>query len=84
MATIALACYRHHRLHGTWPESPDKIDPKLLGELRDVLTDPFTGQPFLLRRDETGWSIYSVGQDGKDDQGDEKVDLPFRVKLTRP
>lgn len=84
MATIALACYRHQRQHGTWPESPDKIDPKLLGELRDVLIDPFTGEPFLLRRDETGWSIYSVGQDGKDDQGDEKVDLPFRVKFARP
>lgn len=84
MVTMALACYRHHRLHGTWPESPDKIDPKLLGELRDVLTDPFTGQPFLLRQDETGWLIYSTGYDEKDDEGDEKLDLPFRVKFERP
>ncbi len=48
------------------------------------LNDPFTGQPFLLRQDETGWLIYSAGHDGKDDQGDEKLDVPLRVKFTRP
>lgn len=84
MATIALACYRHHRQHGQWPETPDKIDAKLLGALRDVLIDPFTGRPFLLRQDETGWLIYSVGHDGKDDQGDEKLDVPFRIRIARP
>lgn len=84
MATIALACYRHHRQHGVRPGSLDKIDAKLLGELRDVLIDPFTGEPLLLRQDETGWLIYSVGHNGKDDQGDEKLDVPFRIRFARP
>ena len=84
MATIALACYRHHRQHGQWPESPDKIDAKLLGALQDVLIDPFTGQPFLLRQDETGWLIYSAGYNEKDDQGDERLDVPFRIRFDRP
>lgn len=84
MATIALACYRHHRQHGQWPETLDKIDIKILGSLRDVLIDPFTGRPFMLLQQETGWLIYSTGYDGKDDQGDEKLDLPFRVKFARP
>jgi hypothetical protein len=84
MATIALACYRHHRLHGTWPESLDKVDTKLLGVLRDPLIDPFTGQPFLLRQDETGWLIYSAGHNEKDDQGDERLDVPFQIGFKRP
>lgn len=83
MATIALACLRHRRQHNEWPESPDKIDAKLLGAQQDVLIDPFTGQRFLFYKDKTGWLIYSAGPNGKDDQRDETLDVPFRIRFDR-
>ncbi len=40
-------------------------------------TDPFTGQPLLLEKQDDGWVIYSVGQNRKDDGGtcDDRADF---------
>ena len=83
LATIALACHRYHRLHSQWPNSVSQLDANLLGELPDVLTDPFTGQPFACKQDDSGWLIYSTDSDETDDQGDEKKDIPFRIQFNR-
>jgi hypothetical protein len=40
-----------------------------LGLPKDVKTDPFSGKPLMLRRSERGWTIYSVGENLKDDAG---------------
>ena len=50
----------------------------------DVKLDPFDGQPLRLKETETGWIIYSIGHDGKDDGGatDKYQDIvvgPFRI-----
>lgn len=44
-----------------------------------TLTDPFTGQPLRYKRLAKGYVVYSVGEDGADDGGDEKKDVCFTV-----
>jgi len=41
--------------------------------------DPFTGQPLRFRKLETGYVVYSVGENGVDDGGEEEKDITFRV-----
>lgn len=43
-----------------------------LGELNlpaEATTDPFTGQPLIVKQTDGGWIVYSVGKDGVDDGG---------------
>ncbi len=42
--------------------------------------DPFTGQPLRYKMLAKGYVVYSVGEDGKDDDGDEKKDITFTVE----
>jgi hypothetical protein len=56
------ACLRveqHRFKHGGLPEALDASAP----------IDPFTGQPLKYRRDDMGYVVYSVGEDGVDDGG---------------
>ncbi len=53
--------------HGHYPDT--------LGQLaQPLLEDPFSGQPFLYRREGQGFVLYSVGWDLKDDGGRPNVD----------
>jgi hypothetical protein len=47
-------------------------EPKItdLGLPKEVITDPFSGEPLRLKKSAAGWTIYSVGPDGVDDGGD--------------
>jgi hypothetical protein len=64
-AIVLLACERHRRQRGSYPKKLADLVPDYLGAVPD---DPFTGEPLRLRRDER-LTIYSVGQDEKDDGG---------------
>ena len=48
--------------------------------LKDQPTDPFDGQPLRYKKLAKGYVVYSVGEDGKDDGGDEKKDITFTVE----
>lgn len=54
------------------------------GQLPDALpsnlTDPFDGQPLRYKKLAKGYVVYSIGEDGKDDGGDEKKDITFTVE----
>jgi len=63
-AALALRAYQIE--HGSYPAS--------LADLRAaggwaIPDDPFTGKPFIYRREGAGYLIYSVGEDMKDDSG---------------
>jgi hypothetical protein len=45
-----------------------------------ALLDPFDGQPLRYKKLAKGYVVYSVGEDGKDDGGDEKKDITFTVE----
>lgn len=46
-----------------------KVDASQLRLADDVMRDPFSGQPLIVRSTAEGWSVYSVGTNGKDDGG---------------
>ena len=52
--------------NGAYPDTLNKLAPEFL----DVIpVDPFTGQALVYRKNETGFVLYSVGPDMKDDNG---------------
>ncbi len=66
-AAAACAAERFRLEHGRLPDQWQEVVPQYLAA---VPIDPFTGKPMLLHRLENGLVIYSIGVDGKDDQGD--------------
>ncbi len=72
----ALRIYREEK--GAYPASLEA----LRGILPSIPLDPFTGKPYLYRREGSGFVVYSVGQDGADGGGHPgqmgEEDLVFR------
>jgi hypothetical protein len=65
-AVTALAAEQFRREAGHWPPALDDLVPKYLSA---VPRDPCDLQPLRLARRPDGIVIYSVGADGKDDDG---------------
>ncbi len=65
-AIAALAVERYRLERGAWPESLAVLVPE---HLPKVPLDPFDGQPLRYRRTDTGIIIYSIGEDGYDNEG---------------
>jgi hypothetical protein len=63
---IALAFGAYRSEHGRYPASLDELMPKYLDR---VATDPCGSGPYLYRRMDEGFLLYSVGVDGVDDTG---------------
>jgi hypothetical protein len=61
-----LACRLYKSRNGTYPETLDALVP---GILTEVPIDPFTGKPFVYRREGEGFIVYSLGSNQKDDGG---------------
>jgi hypothetical protein len=59
----ALAVAQFRRTHGAPPEKLEQLVPEFLAA---VPTDPFDEQPLRYYRDESGYTVYSVGLDGKE------------------
>ena len=81
-AQVAIAV-EHFRLDtGKLPERLDELVPKYMEK---VPIDPFDGKPLRYKRLEKGYTIYSIGEDGKDDGGQKRkpgkegYDYPFTV-----
>ncbi len=45
------------------------FDLNSLGLDKKFITDPYTGDPLLVKQTPEGWVVYSVGRNGKDDGG---------------
>jgi hypothetical protein len=66
-AGVALAAERYRQAHNAWPESFAQLVPEQLAKIPE---DPFGAGPLRYRRLAEGVVIYSVGQDGKDNNGE--------------
>jgi hypothetical protein len=67
LATKAgLACKIYRAKTGRYPENLEALVPDILPE---VPIDPFTGKPFIFRRQGDDLFIYSLGSNRKDDGG---------------
>ncbi|MBE0711943.1 MAG: hypothetical protein IH583_06125 [Candidatus Aminicenantes bacterium] len=65
-ARTGLACKLFENRTGAYPESLEALVPNILAE---VPIDPFTGKPFVYRREGEGFIVYSLGSNEKDDGG---------------
>ena len=74
LATTALALERYRLAEGKLPERLEELVPHYLQE---VPSDPFDGNPIRYRRTGPGYCLYSVSDDGQDNGGKERADVPF-------
>lgn len=68
LARTALAIERYRLATGKPPEELNSLVPKYLAQLP---IDPFDGQPIRYRRERSGYVLYSVGEDARDNSGRE-------------
>jgi hypothetical protein len=68
-AIMALAIERYRLKEGKLPETVDELVPTYLTQ---VYLDPFDGKPLRYKRTDPGYIIYSVGEDGVDNGGQEQ------------
>jgi len=68
-AQVALAIQRYRLATGNIPESLTDLLPTYLDA---VPKDPFDGKELRYKKLETGFVVYSIGEDGNDDGGKEK------------
>ena len=64
----ALAVYRAE--HGEYPE---KLDDLVFEVVSQLPVDLYSTKPFVYRRDGEGYLLYSVGENGKDDGGSNRL-----------
>jgi hypothetical protein len=77
---IACALERHRSAKGDYPETLDALK---LANGRPLPNDVVTGQPMRYRREANGrYTLWSVGFDGKDDNGKRNLD-PKNAESTR-
>ena len=82
----ALAIEGFREAQKRLPESLAELVPKYL---KAIPLDPFDGKPLRFKKREKGYVVYSIGEDGTDDDGigppkssgpiDDGLDVPFRV-----
>jgi hypothetical protein len=70
---LAFALAAYQRDNKLYPKSLDALVPKYLDKLP---YDLFTGKPLVYRPNENGYLLYSLGPDGKDDEGRGQRDTP--------
>ncbi len=68
---ILIALRRFKNAEGGWPDVLKEIEPAVSAE---VLIDPSNGGPFVYKRTEEGFTLYSRGKNGIDENGEYDVD----------
>ena len=70
---LAFALAAYQRDHGSYPKKLDALAPKYLAKIPQ---DMFSGKPLIYRQSESGYLLYSVGVNGKDEDGRGNEDAP--------
>jgi hypothetical protein len=70
---VAFALAIHHRDHNRYPKRLADLTPKVL---KTIPQDCFSGGPLVYLPNENGYLLYSVGLNGKDDNGRDDKDDP--------
>lgn len=70
---VAFALAAYYRDHGKYPTVLDALAPKYLTKIPN---DLFSGKALIYRPNETGYLLYSVGPNGKDDGGRQRGEGP--------
>jgi hypothetical protein len=65
-ARLGIAGRIHFLRHGAYPATLAELDKDILGALP---VDPYTGRPFIFKVGPEGFVVYSVGPNGRDEEG---------------
>jgi len=65
-ARIGIACKIYKNLNGDFPEELAELSPEIL---ENIPVDPFTGNPFIFKKQDSGFIVYSIGSNLRDDEG---------------
>ena len=77
MTVTAIALKRSHLRNAHYPAALSELVPQFIAA---ELMDPWSGKPFHYRLNEDGtFTLYSVGEDGRDDGGDPTPDKSTNV-----
>ena len=63
---IGIACKIYKNLNGDFPDDLAELSPDILEK---IPVDPFTGDPFIYKKQESGFIVYSVGNNLRDEGG---------------
>jgi len=66
VARIGIAGRIHFLRHGVYPATLAELDRDILGE---PPVDPYTGRALIYKAGPNGFSVYSVGPNGRDEEG---------------
>lgn len=77
LALVVVALSEYKAGHGKYPETLREIEP---GCVKWVPTDVFSTKPLVYHRQVKGYLLYSVGEDGQDNEGDAKKDLVVQAQ----
>ncbi len=69
---LGIACKIYKAKHGVFPDSLTQLVPAVLP---DLPVDPFSGKPFVYKKSDSGFILYSLGSNKKDDGGRETWDI---------
>jgi hypothetical protein len=82
---LAFALAWYQREHGSYPRALDELAPKYL---RIAPQDLFSGRALVYRPTANGYLLYSVGPNGKDDEGRGPNDKPpgddLSIRMRQP
>ncbi len=65
-AQIGMACKIYKNEFGYYPDKLSELSPEIL---KNIPVDPFTGKSYVYRKEDSGFIVYSVGSNQKDDGG---------------
>ncbi len=65
-ARIGIACKIYKNMYGDFPGELAELSPEILEK---VPVDSFTGDPFIYKKQDSGFIVYSIGSNLKDDEG---------------
>lgn len=71
--SLAFALAAYHRDHNRYPKELEALAPKYLDK---IPTDMFSGEALNYRLTANGYLLYSVGANGRDDDGRSRDDVP--------
>jgi hypothetical protein len=74
---LAVACRLHKLRAGAPPVKLEELAGHFPRDFAEAFTDPFSGKPLLYRRSETGFTIYSIGDDFRDNGATQPYDNMF-------
>ncbi len=73
LAELALSLTRHKASNGEYPDSLDELVPRFF-KPGDIQDDPFSEKPLIYRKSKSGYTLYSVGHNSRDDGGQNNLD----------